>query len=40
MLDKRYQVAKKLGEGGMSFVYLAQDTAPVRRCAIKILRPS
>ena len=27
ILDGRYQVVKKLGEGGMSYVYLARETA-------------
>ena len=25
MLDRRYQVGRRLGEGGMSYVYRAQD---------------
>jgi len=40
LLDGRYRVAKKIGEGGMSFVYLAHDTAGGERVAIKILSPS
>jgi serine/threonine protein kinase len=40
ILDGRYQIAKKVGEGGMSFVYLAHDVATKERYAIKILSPS
>ena len=36
-LEGRYQVAKKVGEGGMSFVYLATDVATRERYAIKVL---
>ncbi len=36
-LDGRYQIVKKVGEGGMSFVYLATDTATTDRYAIKVL---
>ena len=37
VLDGRYQIVKKVGEGGMSFVYLATDTATTDRYAIKVL---
>jgi serine/threonine protein kinase len=37
MLDKRYKVERKLGEGGMSFVYLATDIATQEQFAIKVL---
>jgi serine/threonine-protein kinase len=37
VLDGRYQIVKKVGEGGMSFVYLATDTASNERYAIKVL---
>ena len=37
ILDGRYQIEKKIGEGGMSFVYLAQDIATKERYAIKVL---
>jgi eukaryotic-like serine/threonine-protein kinase len=37
VLDGRYRVEKKVGEGGMSFVYLAVDVSTGERCAIKVL---
>ena len=37
VLDGRYEIVKKVGEGGMSFVYLALDTATKERYAIKVL---
>jgi serine/threonine protein kinase len=37
ILDGRYQIERKIGEGGMSFVYLAQDIATKERYAIKVL---
>ena len=40
MLDDRYRIERKVGEGGMSFVYLAHDTETNERVAIKILSPS
>ena len=39
ILDGRYQVLKKLGEGGMSYVYLARETATNETVAIKVLSP-
>jgi serine/threonine-protein kinase len=36
-LQGRYQIVRKVGEGGMSFVYLATDIATRERCAIKVL---
>jgi serine/threonine protein kinase len=39
-LDERYAVSRKLGEGGMSFVYLAQDVGTREKVAIKILSPA
>jgi serine/threonine-protein kinase len=39
MLDSRYQVSKKLGEGGMSYVYLATEVATGQEVAIKVLSP-
>ncbi len=40
MLDGRYAIVKKVGEGGMSYVYLARDVSSEERYAIKILSPS
>jgi eukaryotic-like serine/threonine-protein kinase len=37
VLDGRYKVEIKVGEGGMSFVYLARDVATGERFAIKLL---
>ena len=39
-LDARYVVTRKIGEGGMSFVYLADDTIRKESVAIKILSPA
>jgi serine/threonine protein kinase len=39
ILDARYQVMKKLGEGGMSYVYLAKDINSGETVAIKVLSP-
>ena len=39
LLDTRYQVLKKLGEGGMSYVYLAKEVATASQVAIKVLSP-
>src|SRR3989440_6679964 len=39
VLDSRYQVQQKLGEGGMSFVYLAREVATGHDVAIKVLSP-
>ena len=36
-LEGRYRIVKKVGEGGMSFVYLATDVATNHRYAIKVL---
>ncbi|MEO6525634.1 MAG: serine/threonine-protein kinase [Gemmatimonadaceae bacterium] len=37
VLDGRYRIVRKVGEGGMSFVYLASDVATQERYAIKVL---
>jgi serine/threonine protein kinase len=39
LLDGRYQVGRKLGEGWMSYVYLARETATGETVAIKVLSP-
>jgi len=39
VLDNRYQVANRLGEGGMSYVYQADDLETGRTVAVKILLP-
>ena len=36
-LQGHYQIVKKVGEGGMSFVYLATDISTRERYAIKVL---
>ena len=39
LLDGRYQVGRRLGEGGMSYVYRAQDAETGATVAVKILLP-
>jgi serine/threonine-protein kinase len=39
VLDQRYQVRRKLGEGGMAFVYEARDLTTSESVAIKVLSP-
>jgi len=39
MLDNRYRVNGRLGEGGMSFVYEATDVHTGKQLAIKVLSP-
>ena len=39
LLDHRYQVGRRLGEGGMSYVYRAQDVENGTAVAVKILLP-
>ncbi|HTS89951.1 MAG TPA: protein kinase [Gemmatimonadales bacterium] len=38
-LSDRYRLERKLGEGGMATVYLAEDLKHHRRVAIKVLKP-
>jgi serine/threonine protein kinase len=40
LLDNRYEIVRKVGEGGMCFVYRARDTATDEAVAIKILSPA
>lgn len=39
VLDNRYEILRKLGEGGMAFVYEARDRATGQSVAIKVLSP-
>jgi eukaryotic-like serine/threonine-protein kinase len=39
LLDQRYEVGKRLGEGGMSYVYLAREVTTGETVAIKVLTP-
>jgi len=38
-LAARYKIERKLGEGGMATVYLAEDIKHERKVAVKLLRP-
>ena len=38
-LAGRYKIRRKLGEGGMASVYLAEDVKHERNVALKILKP-
>ncbi|MHB1310780.1 MAG: serine/threonine-protein kinase [Gemmatimonadaceae bacterium] len=40
VLEGRYNILKKLGEGGMSYVYLGEDIATRAQYAIKVLSPN
>ena len=39
VLDARYQIERKIGEGGMAYVYLASELTTGERLAIKVLSP-
>jgi eukaryotic-like serine/threonine-protein kinase len=39
VLDRRYKVGRRLGEGGMSYVYQAEDVENGQAVAVKILIP-
>src|SRR3954462_6387115 len=39
VLSDRYRILKKLGEGGMGFVYLAEHVVIEKKIALKILFP-
>jgi len=38
-LDGKYRIERKLGEGGMASVYLAQDIKHHRKVALNVLKP-
>ena len=38
-LADRHRIERKLGEGGMAMVYLAEDLRHHRKVAVKVLRP-
>ncbi|MCH7474809.1 MAG: serine/threonine-protein kinase, partial [Gemmatimonadetes bacterium] len=39
VVDDRYEIAERIGEGGMATVYLADDRKHHRQVAVKVLRP-
>lgn len=38
ILNRRYELLEKIGQGGMAFIHLAQDLTLERRVAVKLLR--
>lgn len=40
LLEGRYRIFDRIGEGGMGVVYLAEHVALHRKCAVKVLHPS
>ncbi|MFQ5705622.1 MAG: protein kinase, partial [Gemmatimonadales bacterium] len=38
-LSGRYKIERRIGEGGMATVYLAEDLKHKRKVAVKVLRP-
>lgn len=38
-LEGRYSVVRKIGEGGMATVFLADDLRHERKVAVKVLKP-
>ncbi|MEJ7812273.1 MAG: serine/threonine-protein kinase [Gemmatimonadaceae bacterium] len=40
IIADRYHLTKKLGEGGMGVVYLAEHVKMRRKCAVKVMHPS
>ena len=38
-LADRYRIERRLGEGGMATVYLAEDLKHQRQVAVKVMRP-
>ena len=38
-LEGRYAIERKIGEGGMATVYLADDLKHNRKVAVKVLKP-
>ena len=38
IIDNRYEIRGRIGEGGMSIVWLAQDSQDDRQVALKVLK--